>query len=459
MLNYGLLETLDNPLILSGLAREICEATDPLGVFAAHMLTECHGLELVHLAQAVRRRDGVATNSAVLDELRACGYQTSTGTTDHTKMRQWLEAAGVVKFDRTGGWVVNSTRLDELVGVQDGDVVLWGSLTPPQQAVVTILRMREFGNRTPIPVRELLELLRQHGVEFNEKQVAGQVTRPLVERGLIRHIIERAGGQGSKSGTVELTPKGKHLQIELIGGLELGVVPADLQVGLHKRTREILDELYSANKGVKGTALELLALRMSADLGLIPADMRLRSSQTGGAEVDLVAEGAHLHFSRWLIQCKNTPSGTVDLGVLAKELGMATLLRAHVVVIVTTGSFATTVRAFARQAAESTAVQVVLIDAKTLKRYRDSGVGGLRQELHHFAREALVRKRKQLGGGVIASKQRPGEGAWSGEVAGGWDSAEVDRGGSGGDRARAEGWVDVEAYRGRDRSGRVGHLA
>ncbi len=76
---------------------------------------------------------------------------------------------------------------------------------------------------------------------------------------------------------------------------------------------------------------------------------------------------------------------------------MATLLRAHVVVIVTTGSFATTVRAFARQAAESTAVQVVLIDAKTLKRYRDSGVGGLRQELHHFAREALVRKRKQLG--------------------------------------------------------------
>lgn len=62
-------------------------------------------------------------------------------------------------------------------------------------------------------------------------------------------------------------------------------------------------------------------------------------------------------------------------------------------------------------------------------------------------------------GGVIASKQRPGEGAWSGEVAGGWDSAEVDRGGSGGDRARAEGWVGVEAYRGGDRSGRVGHLA
>jgi hypothetical protein len=75
-----------------------------------------------------------------------------------------------------------------------------------------------------------------------------------------------------------------------------------------------------------------------------------------------------------------------------------------------------------------------------------------RGELHRGGSPGVV-------GGVIASKQRPGEGAWSGEVAGGWDSAEVDRGGSGGDRARAEGWVGVEAYRGGDRSGRVGHLA
>ncbi|HMT33470.1 MAG TPA: glycosyltransferase, partial [Dermatophilaceae bacterium] len=40
---------------------------------------------------------------------------------------------------------------------------------------------------------------------------------------------------------------------------------------------------------------------------------------------------------------------------------------------------------------------------------------------------ALLFNAANAPGGVIASKQRPGEGAWSGEVAGGWDSAEVDR--------------------------------
>ncbi len=40
-------------------------------------------------------------------------------------------------------------------------------------------------------------------------------------------------------------------------------------------------------------------------------------------KVDLIAEGAHLLFSRWLFQCKATKS-TVQLSDLAKEIGMAT---------------------------------------------------------------------------------------------------------------------------------------
>lgn len=396
MTNYGLLESLNDPLKLSAAGIEIRDATDPVAVFAAHLLTNCHGLELMQFAEDVRGRDGIATNTTVLAELRARRYVTSTGTTDHTKMRQWLEVAGVVAFSQKDGWVVDPSRIQALVGVQSGDVVLWQSLTDAQRAAVTILRKRELGNTTPIPVKALLELLRQHGVEFNEKQVAAQITKPLEKADLFAHTVDKAGGQGSKSGTVELTDKARNLRVDLIAGLDLGVVPADLQASLGKSTQEILDDLRSSDTGVKGIALELLSLRMSADLGLIPADMRLRSAQTGGAEVDLVAEGAHLHFSRWLVQCKNMPSSSVDLGVLAKELGMATLLRAQVIVIVTTGTFAATVSKFARQAAETTAIQVVLLDGKSLANYRAKGVSGLRAELHQFAEQALTRKRPQL---------------------------------------------------------------
>jgi len=45
------------------------------------------------------------------------------------------------------------------------------------------------------------------------------------------------------------------------------------------------------------------------------------------------------------------------------------------------------------------------------------------------------------------------------EGAGGWDSADVDRGGSGGDRVRSEGWVVVDADREGHRPGDLGRLA
>lgn len=395
MVAYGLIDSMDDPLTVSDAGLKVRDASHPVGAFATHLLKNCHGLELVHFAQDVRARDGLATNDSVLKELRARQYQTSTGTTDHTKMRQWLEAAGVVAFDRKDGWVIDASRLQAFVGVESGDVALWHALSEAQQSAITILRKRELGNPGPIPVKELLNLLRQYGVEFNEKQVAAQITRPLEQAGLLEHSVDKAGGQGSKSGNVTLTQKARDLRVELIVGLDLGVVPADLQAKLHRATTEILDDLGSADTGVKGVALELLALRMCADLGLIPADFRLRSAQTGGGEVDLVAEGAHLHFSRWLVQCKNQ-TAPVNLGVLAKELGMATLLRAQVVVIVTTGKFAASVSSYARQAAETTAIQIILLDDKSLANYRTKGASGLRTELNHSAEEALTRKRPQL---------------------------------------------------------------
>ncbi len=75
---------------------------------------------------------------------------------------------------------------------------------------------------------------------------------------------------------------------------------------------------------------------------------------------------------------------------------MATLLKAHVVVIVTTGAFAQSVVNYARQAAEATAIQIVLLDAASLKNYKERGGSALRSELHGRALDALSLKRPQL---------------------------------------------------------------
>ena len=156
----------------------------------------------------------------------------------------------------------------------------------------------------------------------------------------------------------------------------------------------IYTNLKSSDTYIKGIALELLTVNIATDLGLTPLRLRVRGVRTGGAEVDLLAEAAHLHFSRWLFQCKNT--STVDVGVLAKEIGMATLLQAHVIVIATTGTVSRTVVGYAERVSETTPFQVVLADREVLESYRTGGAMALRERFRDDARTAMRLKRPQV---------------------------------------------------------------
>ncbi len=59
--------------------------------------------------------------------------------------------------------------------------------------------------------------------------------------------------------------------------------------------------------------------------------------KTGGFEVDVIVEGARLVFSRWQIQCKNTPDGKVSLEDIAKEVGLSIQIKSNVILVVRTG--------------------------------------------------------------------------------------------------------------------------
>jgi hypothetical protein len=107
-----------------------------------------------------------------------------------------------------------------------------------------------------------------------------------------------------------------------------------------------------------------------------------------------VAEGAHLHFSRWLFQCKNTK--TVSLADLAKEVGMAVMLRAHVIVLVTTGRFAASVEAYGRELMDTQYLQVILIDRSTINAYQRGGSTTLLGYLHETAQATMRLKRAQI---------------------------------------------------------------
>ena len=113
-----------------------------------------------------------------------------------------------------------------------------------------------------------------------------------------------------------------------------------------------------------GLALEALAFKIMRLLDMKFVATRLRASQTGGAEVDLVFESARLVFSRWQIQCKNT--ARVSLDDIAKEVGLTHFLKSNAVVVVTTGEVGTEARRYANRIMADTNLAIVLLDGRDL---------------------------------------------------------------------------------------------
>jgi site-specific DNA-methyltransferase (cytosine-N4-specific) len=150
----------------------------------------------------------------------------------------------------------------------------------------------------------------------------------------------------------------------------------DQQIGielrplLRKSIAEILEDVKSQDRYVKGLALEALAFHLMRLVDLKYVATRLRGAATGGAEVDLIFEGVRLLFSRWQIQCKNT--GTVSLDDVAKEVGLTFQLKSNVVMVVSTGDLSSDARQYAQVVMQTSNIDIVLLDSHDLARIAEN---------------------------------------------------------------------------------------
>jgi hypothetical protein len=392
MKGYGLFDLETISLTPDGTALLAITDDDSLAEgFAAHILRSCHGLEVLEAVRAIQARGERATKARLQTELETRGFKLPRATTHHTKLLQWLREASVLDKQQ----VIDEARIAALSGVRLETLEEWSTLTQEQRAFLrTLRRLATVHGTDALAARDLVsEAKFEHGPIFREDQLASRVFQPLESAGWITRTVV-GGGRGGKSGDIAATPRLIALDLDVLPSEEGWGIPAELRPKLNTPLNEINEGLKSDSKHTKGIALELLALRISTDAALTPLRFRLRAAETGGGEVDLIAEGAHLHFARWLFQCKNTR--TVALSDLAKEVGMAVLLRAHVIVLVTTGRFAKSVETYARELMDSQPLQVVLIDGKVLTRYRAGGLHALMGFLHEQAEATMRVKRAQV---------------------------------------------------------------
>ena len=397
ILAHGLLDS--DTLQFTDLANNILalpNETERSNLFAKFMIEKRMGIDVLQVVHDLRLRGDKANKTSIDKELRRRGFDLPGDTTYHLFMLSWMARSGVCGYSRKQqSWEVDNDRLRELIGISFTEVDQFASLTQTQRLFLrTLKKIGIVEGTTPVQAtRVRKEAVAQYGVEF-KGVMRESVINPLEKDGwLVSSDMQSKG----KSGKVAATEKLLTLDMDIVQQLSTGLIPSELRRRLNTPLTEIYQLLNTGSKNEQGIALELLALRLAYDVGLAPMGFRLRSADTGYAEVDLLAEGTNLLFSRWLFQCKAT-RGTVPLHDLAKEIGIATIVHAHVVVMVTRGSFSKDLIEHAVKASENTHLQVVLIDGSTLARYRAYGSSAILDFLLETAADALRIKRSQVAG-------------------------------------------------------------
>lgn len=393
------LSTRKRPITLSEIGKAILDAPtakEATRLFCSHLLRNKNGKLVIEALAALKKRNIKVTKQSLKKELEALGVtKLSINTTDHSTLKNWLVEAGLVSEDGTP----NDDEIKSLLGISSTEIDEFKSLSLGQQVFLELLRKSHETSEGPFLVMDLNRTcLSAHPHLFDEAQLARQVRIPLEKGGWVETTDLGAGPHGGRSGKIRGTKKLLDIPVSEVAPDWDQVIPPELRSKLNTPLPLIAKDLYGKDKHKAGLGLELLALRMIIDLELDPRHFRVRSAQTGFAEVDLIAEGTHLLFSRWTFQCKRYGEDTkakVGLGDVAKEVGIAVHAKAHVIVMVTTTDFSKDAKDYALEVSRATHLQFVFLDGKVIQKYLQNGREVLWSHFLQNAKHVMTVKRDQ----------------------------------------------------------------
>lgn len=346
--------------------------------FARHILVHLHGLDVVNAIDVLMRADDdKPTQLAIARVLNEQGITVSPSSTHVSKMIGWLRKAGVFHGDDYDS--LDMARVGELVGASKEEMDVLAEMPEEQRSVLKALSnlpMSSLPDNAPLLANQVMEYAETlYGVPLNPKSFPREVLEPLQSAGYIR-LDKAAKATGDEAGTREqhsgkpyLIHRTEKFANDLLEPLAdaLASTGIPLRTLLYKPLTEILAELESPDTGVKGKALEALAIRMMRLLGLEFRGWRKRANKASGYEVDAVFEGVRLVFSRWQIQCKNTPGSAVSLEDIAKEVGIAFDTKSNVILMVTTGKFSRDALAYADRMMRQTNLNIITLDVHDME--------------------------------------------------------------------------------------------
>ena len=341
-----------NELILIRKEADIYEA------MAKRILTYLNGLMFIEAIRTVSESGERPTIVNITEMLNMMGCETLPKTNKHVPtMKKWLEKANVLN-----GWDIKEKKLESIVGIEDEEIDVLKGLNHAQICFVRALCNSDNGSfQNAAKIRDLAKA--SFNVAFEEKSFAANIIRPLEEKG----IIEKKASTGTHGGNAA--------EVRLIGSVKADVLaPVIRQIEVIagkeviKYIQKPLDvlrvEMDDADTHVKGLALEAFAIKMMRIVDLDFVGTRVRGSETGGAEVDVIFDTTRLNYSRWQVQCKNTSK--VSLDQVAKEVGLSHVLKTNVIVILTTGKASSTAKEYAIKVMKELNLCIIFIEKEDI---------------------------------------------------------------------------------------------
>jgi hypothetical protein len=335
--------------------------------FAKHILENLKGIVLVETLDAMQSAGEKITLYELGKRLEQRALHTPHGAVHLSSMRLWLAQAGVFDPKAKGGprsYQVNKARLNQILGIGLDAIDRLTQLNAAQRAFLRALAC--IADPDPLIANKVADMASTYyAAEYNHKELPKSVLFPLRDLEYIQ-ATKSTTGRGAKP--YEISRMDKFYQeisepILKAAAEKAKLVPIEL---FQQPLSQILADLKSSDKHAKGKALELLAIYFTRLIDLEFKGWRTRSVDTGGAEVDVIVEGARLIFSRWQIQAKNTK--TVRLGDIAKEVGLSlTFTYSNVVMVVTTGNFTRDAYNYANHVMKTCNLNVILLNGSELE--------------------------------------------------------------------------------------------
>lgn len=357
---YGILDA-GGGVHLSDFGKELSKIADDdilYDTFARHILKNLNGLVLIETIRSLDVSGISVTNESLITALNKQGFQYSKTANNPQVMKLWLTKAGILNR-----WRIDESKYTKLVGLSDNEFVLFSELSQEQYFFLKTLYNTGYGDyQEAKAIRELS--IASFGITFTEKSFSSTIINPLVEKGLIRKK-RTTRGRGARTPLIKLTelPK-REFAIPYLDQIK-SIAGANVARYYKKSLKDIYVDVNSADKHKKGVALEALTIKIMGIIDLNFLETRLKGSKTGGAEVDILFDSTRLMYSRWQVQCKNTNNVSVEH--VAKEVGLAHILKSTAIVIMTTGRVTKPAREYANTIMRSLNLCIIFIEGKDIQ--------------------------------------------------------------------------------------------